>query len=166
MTEPEPKEVIDKFPWMSQYRSYHDEQKQLKKSIVVKFKSYVQKHTQKKDFEWIMQHLTSPCNTLKGCEINILESVFFKSNGKVDFIAKNDKDGCVTAITQKSKLQMYKVLRMLQTIIRSRKLGESEFDITNENLNKTNQSDSRAQNMSVSIESDTLSDVKFRQSIK
>lgn len=38
------------------------------------------------------------------------------------------------AITQNSKLQMYKVLRMLQMIIRCRKRGDLDHEIFSENV--------------------------------
>lgn len=42
---------------------------------------------------------------------------------------KNDKDGCLLAITQESKLQMYKIRRTLYNVIRNRKRGDEEMDL-------------------------------------
>ena len=110
------------------------------KSTILKFRDYIVHYTTQKDFKWIIQHLTSPTNNLKGCEINIPESVFFCKNGKPEFMLKKDKDGCLVAITQPSKLQIYKIRRALHNIIRARKRGEvwNEF-AENQNQGLTKQ---------------------------
>ncbi|CAI2385695.1 unnamed protein product [Moneuplotes crassus] len=87
-----------------------------------KIKDYIDKNTEKKEFHWLAQHLTSPNNTLKGCEINIPEYVFF-NNGKPEFVLKKDKDGFLNVITQEDKLQFYKIRRTLHNVIRARKRG-------------------------------------------
>jgi hypothetical protein len=82
-----------------------------------------------------MQHLSSPAQSLRGCEINITECVFF-SNAKPEFMVKNDKDGCLVAITQPAKLQFYIIRRTLHNIIRARKRGIGGNDNIDATLEK------------------------------
>ena len=58
------------------------------KTDVLKFKEYLAHNTVQKDFKWIIQHLISPTNSIKGWEIYFPESVFFSRSGKVSFMIK------------------------------------------------------------------------------
>ena len=55
---------------------------------VLKFKEYLVNNTSQRDFKWIIQHLTSPSNFIKGWEIYFPESVFFSRSGKALFMIK------------------------------------------------------------------------------
>ena len=101
--------------------TFTEQRKQSHKTSIIKFCDYLINNTQQKDFEWIIQHLISPTNDFKGCEINFPECVFFSKSGKPSFMVKNDKDGWLTAITQESSLQIYKIRRNLANTIRNRK---------------------------------------------
>lgn len=56
----------------------------------------------------------SPVGNLKGCQINFPETIFMyedtseKLIGKVQFLALNDKDGCLKQVTDQEQLRIYK----------------------------------------------------------
>ena len=64
------------------------QRKQQHKSSILNFRDYLIHNTEQKDFEWIIQHLISPTNDFKGCEINFPEWVFFAKTGKPSFMVK------------------------------------------------------------------------------
>ena len=59
-------------------------------------------------------HMVSPVNYLKGCQINFPETVFMRegkvdeNNGRVQFLALNDRDGWIKIVTDPEKLRIYK----------------------------------------------------------
>lgn len=61
-----------------------------------------------------MKNLISPISSLKGCQINFPETIFINDStgdsddGVVEFLALNDKDGCIRIVTDKEKLRLYK----------------------------------------------------------
>lgn len=107
-------------------------------------------NTQTKDFHWLIQHLTSPSLNLKGWEINITEWVFF-INAKPEFMIKKDKDGCLLAITQPSKLQFYIIRRTLHNIIRARKRGVSINENADSRLEKLKDIDFSKENKTTKL---------------
>lgn len=122
------------------------------KTSIIKFRDYVKYKTQTKDFHWLIQHLTSPSLNLKGWEINITEWVFF-NNAKPEFMIKKDKDGCLLAITQPSKLQFYIIRRTLHNIIRARKRGISLNENADSRLDKLKDIDFSKENKTIKLNS-------------
>ena len=63
-------------------------------------------NTQEKGFQWLMEHLLPPqSDKFKGCEIIFPDTVFFVK-AKPKLIIKTDKDFCLTAIRNPSKVNL------------------------------------------------------------
>ncbi len=58
---------------------------------------------QQKDFNWLMDHLKPPVESIQGCEINIPETVLFEG-GKPKAFLRTERDGCISHIL-KNKTQ-------------------------------------------------------------
>ena len=56
---------------------------------------------------------------IKGCEILMPDTVFFKE-GKIDFVAQNDKEFCLSFDT-KTKLTLFEVRKSLIKVSKERK---------------------------------------------
>jgi len=56
---------------------------------------------------------------IKGCEIFMPDTVFFKE-GKIDFVAQNDKEFCLSFDT-KTKLTLFEVRKSLVKVSKERK---------------------------------------------
>ncbi|CAI2381583.1 unnamed protein product [Moneuplotes crassus] len=95
--------------------------------------------TEEKDFGWLIKHLMSPISALKGCQINFPETIFIKDSsatkgeGIIEFLAQNDKDGCLKMIIDKNKLRLYNLRNILTEVIRKRKILEHSDEIHEKN---------------------------------
>ena len=56
-------------------------------------------------FYWLMQHLLSYSEKIKGCELIFPDTVFFE-NGDAKSIIKTDKDFCLISVKNQSKLSL------------------------------------------------------------
>lgn len=57
---------------------------------------------------------------IKGCQVFIPETVFFKEDGKIDFITMMDRDCCISYDT-KTKLEPLQVRTKLTEVVKERK---------------------------------------------
>ena len=77
-------------------------------------------------FLWLIEHLLPPNEKLRGCQAVFPDSVFFV-NGKPKFIVRTDKENCLFAIRQESKLNLLEIRRTFSTIVRNRKKEHFDF---------------------------------------
>ena len=73
-----------------------------------------------RSFNWLMEHLLSPSDNIKGCECIFPDTVFFE-NGDAKIIIKMDKDYCLTSTTNPSKLIQRNINKEFYQTVRERK---------------------------------------------
>ena len=64
---------------------------------------------------------------IKGCEIFMPDTVFFK-DGKIDFLAQNDRESCLSFDT-KTKLTLFEVRKSLIKVSKDRKTDNVKYSI-------------------------------------
>ncbi len=72
------------------------------------------------NFAKLIEYMLPPNEKVKGCQILFPDTVFF-GHGKPQFIAKNDKEGCLMIIQQANKLALQDIRQKFSTISRERK---------------------------------------------
>ena len=71
-------------------------------------------------FAKLVEFMLPPNEKIKGCQVLFPDTVFF-GHGKPQFIAKNDKEGCMMIIQQANKLALQDIRQKFSTISRERK---------------------------------------------
>jgi len=65
---------------------------------------------ERKNYVWLLDQLCSPTEKIRGCHVNVCETVGFE-NGKPVHIIKMDKDNCVYKITSPVKLNLRQIMK-------------------------------------------------------
>jgi|LauGreDrversion4_2_1035121.scaffolds.fasta_scaffold436532_1 hypothetical protein len=74
-----------------------------------------------RDFEWLIRSLLAGSDKVKGCELILPDTVFFKK-GKPTIIIKSDtRDYCLVGITHPKKLSLQSIYKDFQNVVRRRK---------------------------------------------
>ena len=73
-----------------------------------------------RDFHWFIQHLLPINEKIRGCECIFPDTVLF-SKGKPKVIIKMDREFCLQAIKQMSKLNLQSIYKDFSNIVRERK---------------------------------------------
>jgi hypothetical protein len=74
-----------------------------------------------KNFAWLIEHLLPTNDKIRGCELIFPDSVIFSKNGKPKLIVKDDKEHCLMAIKQPSKLNLQSIYKDFSNVVRERK---------------------------------------------
>ena len=61
--------------------------------------SYIKEAYFQVDFMWVVEHLMAPSPWVRGCDVDLPETVFLRENGKADFITRMEKDGCLAKMS-------------------------------------------------------------------
>lgn len=73
-------------------------------------------------FFWLIEHLLSTHERIHGCEVRIPET-YFLVKGKVKFMVKTDKNGCLSMVNYpESKLEFTEIRKDLPVFVRNRKI--------------------------------------------
>ena len=73
-----------------------------------------------RDFQWLMQHLLPINEKIRGCELIFPDTVLFH-RGKPKVIIRNDKEYCLMAVKQMSKLNLQSIYKEFSNVVRERK---------------------------------------------
>lgn len=73
-----------------------------------------------RDFQWLMNHLLPINDKIRGCELIFPDTVLFM-RGKPKVIIRNDKEFCLMAVRQMSKLNLQSIYKEFSNVVRERK---------------------------------------------
>jgi hypothetical protein len=73
-----------------------------------------------RDFQWLMHHLLPINEKIRGCELIFPDTVLFQ-RGKPKVIIRNDKEYCLMAVRQMSKLNLQSIYKDFSNVVRDRK---------------------------------------------
>ena len=85
-----------------------------------------------RDFYWLLKNLIpNPDNPkekmIKGCQVFVPDTVFFKMDGSIDCFIQNDKDGSLSYFIEQKKMFWNYLRKKLEKIVDERQNNKEMF---------------------------------------